>query len=111
MPTWVKGAIDAWTTAAGISAGPVFRPVNRGDQAWEAPLNEKVIWQRCSGPYAAAAGVPGIAPHDCRRMCAKLCRAAGGELEQIQPLLGHAVSSADDRAIPWDKAGFGSRAE
>jgi predicted permease len=35
-------------------------------------------------------GVPGIAPHDLRRTCAKLCRAAGGELEQIQLLLGHA---------------------
>lgn len=30
------------------------------------------------------------APHDLRRTCAKLCRAAGGELEQIQMLLGHA---------------------
>lgn len=40
--------------------------------------------------YASAAGVAGIAPHDCRRSCAKLCRAAGGELEQIQLLRGHA---------------------
>jgi hypothetical protein len=38
--------------------------------------------------YAAEVGVPGIAPHDLRRTCAKLCRAAGGELEQIQMLLG-----------------------
>jgi len=45
MPTWTKVAIDAWTTAAGISAGPVFRPVNRGDEAQEAALNEKVVWQ------------------------------------------------------------------
>lgn len=40
--------------------------------------------------YAAAIGIPGLAPHDARRTCAKLCRAAGGELEQIQLLLGHA---------------------
>src|SRR5579862_7705844 len=66
MPTWTKVAVDAWTTAAGIAAGPVFRPVNRSDQAQESPLNEKVIWQLLR-PYAAAAGVPGIAPHDCRR--------------------------------------------
>jgi hypothetical protein len=26
---------------------------------------------------------PGLALHDLRRTCAKLCRAAGGELEQI----------------------------
>jgi integrase len=31
----------------------------------------------------------GIGPHDLRRTCAKLCRAAGGELEQTQILLGH----------------------
>ena len=66
MPAWVKVAIDAWTTAASITAGPVFRPVNRGDQAQEAALNEKVVWQLLQR-YTAAAGVPGIAPHDLRR--------------------------------------------
>ena len=30
-----------------------------------------------------------IAPHDLRRTCARLCHEAGGELEQIQLLLGH----------------------
>jgi integrase len=29
MPTWVKVATDAWTSAAGIAEGYVFRPVNR----------------------------------------------------------------------------------
>ena len=52
-------------------------------------LSEKVVWQMLR-PYAKAAGVAGIAPHDCRRTAAKLCRTAGGELEQIQMLLGHA---------------------
>jgi hypothetical protein len=33
---------------------------------------------------AAGIGIPALAPHDLRRTCAKLCRAAGGELEQIQ---------------------------
>src|SRR6267378_781845 len=32
MPTWVKVAIDAWTLAAGVSDGQVFRAVDRGDQ-------------------------------------------------------------------------------
>ena len=30
-----------------------------------------------------------LAPHDLRRSCARLCYSAGGELEQIQFLLGH----------------------
>ena len=44
-------------------------------------------------------GVPGIAPHDCRRTAAKLCRAAGGELEQIQLLLGHASVQTTERYL------------
>ena len=98
MPTWVKVAIDAWTGAAGVSEGPVFRSMNRGDQAQAAALSEKVVWQLLQ-PYAMAAGVPGIAPHDCRRTCAKLCRAAGGELEQIQLLLGHASVQTTERYL------------
>jgi len=40
-----------------------------------------------------------IAPHDLRRTCAKLCRAAGGELEQIQLLLGHASVQTTERYL------------
>src|SRR5436190_21052252 len=31
MPNWVKAAIDAWTSAAAVANGHVFRPVNRAD--------------------------------------------------------------------------------
>src|ERR1700694_1356765 len=31
MPNWVKVAIDAWTSAAAVATGHVFRPVNRAD--------------------------------------------------------------------------------
>jgi site-specific recombinase XerD len=98
VPTWVKLAIDAWTTAAGIADGHVFRPVNRADQVACEGLGEKVVWQLIK-PYAETAGVPGIAPHDLRRTCAKLCRAAGGELEQIQLLLGHASVQTTERYL------------
>src|SRR4249920_400086 len=89
MPTWVKVAIDAWTSAVEVVSGYVFRPVTRGVQAQGVGLSEKVVWQLLQG-YATAAGVPGIALHDLRRSCAKMCRAAGGELEQIQLPLRHA---------------------
>jgi integrase len=98
MPNWVKVSIDAWTTTAALVEGPIFRTVNRGDVAGTPALSEKVIWQLLR-PYAEAAGVPGIAPHDCRRTCAKLCRAAGGELEQIQLLLGHASVQTTERYL------------
>src|SRR6187549_2370756 len=61
-------------------------------------MSEKVVWQLLQ-KYAQAAGVPGIAPHDLRRTCAKMCRAAGGELEQIQLLLGHASVQTTERYL------------
>lgn len=94
----VKVATDTWTSAAAVADGYVFRPVNRGGQSQGVGLSEKVIWQLLQG-YATAAGVPGIAPHDLRRSCAKMCRAAGGELEQIQLLLGHASVQTTERYL------------
>ena len=46
-----------------------------------------------------AAGGGGIAPQDCSRTCAKLCRVAGGELEQIQMLLGHASVQTTEKYL------------
>ena len=98
MPTWVKVAIDAWTSPACVTDGHVFRPVNRAGAVTCDRLGEKVVWQMLR-QYAAEVGVPGIAPHDLRRTCAKLCRAAGGELEQIQLLLGHASIQTTERYL------------
>jgi site-specific recombinase XerD len=98
MPTWVKVAIDAWASPADVTQGHVFRSVNRADRITGEALGEKVVWQLIK-PYAETAGVPGIAPHDLRRTCAKLCRAGGGELEQIQLLLGHASVQTTERYL------------
>jgi len=98
MPTWVKVASDAWTSTSGVTAGHVFRPVKRNGFVIGERLGEKVVWQMLKR-YAAEVGVPGIAPHDLRRTCAKLCRAAGGELEQIQLLLGHASVQTTERYL------------
>ena len=98
MPTWTKVAIDAWTSVAGLTDGHAFRPVNRGDRVAGERIGEKVIWQMLQ-QYAKAIGVPGLAPHDLRRTCAKLCRSAGGELEQIQLLLGHASVQTTEKYL------------
>src|SRR3984893_11182303 len=58
MPTWVKVAIEAWTSPAGLIEGYLFRPVNRADRVKIGGLGEKVIWQLIK-PYAEAAGVSG----------------------------------------------------
>jgi len=44
-------------------------------------------------------GLDHIAPHDLRRTCAKLCHTSGGELEQIQFLLGHASVQTTERYL------------
>jgi site-specific recombinase XerD len=98
MPTWTKVAIDAWASAAGVADGCVFRAVNRADVVAGERLGEKVVWQMLQ-QYSEAVGVAGVAPHDLRRTCAKLCRAAGGELEQIQLLLGHASVQTTERYL------------
>ncbi len=98
IPTWVKVAVDVWISRAPIAAGFVFRPVNRTGQCCGDRLSDKVIWQMLRR-YADDADVPGIAPHDMRRTCAKLCRASGGELEQIQLLLGHASVQTTERYL------------
>jgi site-specific recombinase XerD len=98
MPSWVKSAIDAWSSSAAVSDGRLFRPIHRGDKVCGLRISEKVIWQLLQ-PYAAAAGFPGVAPHDLRRSCAKMCRSAGGELEQIQLLLGHSSVQTTERYL------------
>jgi integrase len=72
--------------------------VNRADRVGGERLGEKVVWQMLQR-YADGVGLPGIAPHDLRRTCAKLCRSAGGELEQIQLLLGHASVQTTERYL------------
>ena len=48
---------------------------------------------------AKRADIKNLAPHDLRRTCARLCHLAGGELEQIQFLLGHASVQTTERYL------------
>lgn len=48
---------------------------------------------------AAKSSIDKFALHDLRRTCAKLCHAAGGELEQIQFLLGHVSIQTTERYL------------
>ncbi len=98
MPNWTKAAIDGWLSATSLREGRIFRPVNRGDLLQGDALSEKAVWQMLR-LYATNSGVAGIAPHDLRRTCAKLCGASGGELEQIQMLLGHASVQTTERYL------------
>jgi integrase len=101
IPPFVKVAIDAWTAAAGLSDGPLFRRVRRRKYPDKTPaaLSERMTWPIVT-KYARQAGlVDKLAPHDMRRTCAKLCRESGGDLEQIQFLLGHASIQTTERYL------------
>ena len=88
VPGLVKAVIDGWTTATVITTGLLFRCISRRGTIWGEGITEKFIWHVVK-ESAARAGIAKLPPHDCRRTCARLCHTAGGELEQIQFLLGH----------------------
>jgi site-specific recombinase XerD len=98
VPGWVKEAVDRWTLAARIATGPVFRAVDRADQVWGEGIDTKVIWTVVRR-RAQACGLKNVAPHDLRRTCARLCHEAGGEMEQIQFLLGHVSIKTTERYL------------
>ena len=104
VPAGVKARLDAWLSAAGITTGRIFRPVNKGDVIVGTEIrDEKAVWRLVMG-YAQATDLGKLAPHDLRRTCAKLCRKAGGELEQIQLLLGHASIQTTERYLGTEQA-------
>jgi len=98
IPNWVKAALDQWTEAAGVRQGKIFRAVARMGKVWGSGISQNVVWYVVK-TCCEKAGLEHIAPHDLRRTCAKLCHTSGGELEQIQFLLGHASVQTTERSI------------
>jgi site-specific recombinase XerD len=88
VPSWVKRTVDDWLAASNVVHGRLFRCVCRTGTVWGTEMTEKVVWHVVK-QYAGRVGILKLAPHDLRRSCARLCHSAGGELEQIQFLLGH----------------------
>ena len=98
LPNWVKRRIDEWTSASGISTGRLFRSVNKSGLVWGTGVTEKVVWYIVKN-FARTIGIEKLAPHDLRRTCARLCHLSGGELEQIQFLLGHVSVQTTERYL------------
>ena len=95
---WVHGLLNDWMKAAGITSGSLFRRVSSAGKVWGESVTEKLVWHVVK-EFAAKIGVTKLAPYDLRRSCARLCRAAGGELEQIQFLLGHVSVQTTERYL------------
>jgi integrase len=97
LPSWVKEIVDAWTKAASITTERIFRAVHKSG-AVQSSLSSTALWQIVQA-YAGKCDLAPLSPHDLRRTCAKLCRAAGGDLEQIQFLLGHESIQTTERYL------------
>jgi site-specific recombinase XerD len=88
MPSWAKATIDAWTYAAKIDDGFIFRRVNKGGNVMGESFTDQAIYDIIVG-YAKKLEKQGIAPHDLRRTFAKLAHKGGSPIDQIQLSLGH----------------------
>ena len=98
IPSWVKLAIDEWREAAHIAEGALFRSINKTGRVWGMGMTPKVLWEVVRAA-ATRVGIERLAPHDLRRSCARLCHLAGGELDQIQFLLGHVSIQTTERYL------------
>ena len=98
IPAWVKAALDQWVVAARVTEGRIFRAVARAGKGWGKGISQNVVWYVVK-TCCERAGLQHIAPHDLRRTCAKPCHGSGGELEQIQFLLGHASVQTTERYL------------
>ena len=98
VPDWVRAELDDWLAAATIDRGRLFRRVNKVGRTWGDGMTVTAVWHIVK-ESARSIGVSNLAPHDLWRTCARLCHASGGELEQIQFLLGRDTRLGRDVAI------------
>ena len=65
---------------------------------WGNGVTERIIWYVVKD-CAKKSAIDNLAPYDLRRTCARPCRDAGGELDQIQFLLGHVSIQTTERYL------------
>ena len=98
VPVWVKQGVNAWLAAAKIEEGRLLRAVSKGGKLKGEGLSDWAIWSVVE-QAAKQIGIERFGAHDLRRTCAKLCRKAGGDLEQIKFLLGHSSIQTTERYL------------
>ncbi len=97
IPLWVKHGINAWQAAGKVEGGPLLRSISKGGKVGDS-LSDWAIWAVVT-EAAKEIGIENFGAHDLRRTCAKLCRKAGGDLEQIKFLLGHSSIQTTERYL------------
>ena len=88
---WCLSLVDLWLSAAGITEGPIFRAVRKGNSS----VSQKRLTVRAvelivsSYPIILEDELVRVKPHDCRKTYARLQYDAGMELVAIHQNLGH----------------------
>lgn len=87
VPFWIETGLRAWISEAKITAGPIFRAINKAGRIAPRLQSEGDLGSREGNVHEMRIGQcrPTRSPPN----CARLCHDAGGELEEIQFLLGH----------------------
>jgi integrase len=92
VPAWVKNAIDAWTSAARITEGAIFRSIGKGGRLKETPLAQVgcvVAGERIRGRDGNGTGTE------------ESCPARSSEdLREIMPQVGRGFTADPDAAGP-----------
>lgn len=95
IPAWTKTAIDGWLRQSQIKDGRLIRQLTLKPEGLSTVGIRDIVRKA-----AQKIGVTQrVNPHDLRRTCARLCREAGGDIEQIQAMLGHASINTTQRYL------------
>lgn len=94
---WTKALVDEWIAAAGISAGRLFRRINRCGRVTDQPLGAQTVYNivRQHG-YSVD---PSVRPHDLRRSFARLAYENDAAIDQLSITLGHASLVTTERYV------------
>ena len=97
IPTWVKDAIDAWTSAASITEAPCSAPHQARPRVGQRSDGEGALGRGAS--CGRRGGHHKAGPARSAPDMVALCHLAGNELDQIQFLLGPVSIQTTERYL------------
>jgi len=89
---------DSYPVTHNAPNGRLLRSVSKSGKVNGDTLSDWAVWSVVE-QSAKQIGIEHFGAHDLRRTCAKLCRKAGGDLEQIKFLLGHSSIQTTERYL------------